>query len=58
MATVDVEKIAGLNFQGFNPTKVFKEILPRFLSQKWLLLKRGAYIHGKTFIVLLKTVKV
>ena len=58
MVTVDVEKFAGLNFHGFNPTKVFTEILPRFLSQKCLLLKRDAYIHGKTFTVLLKTVKV
>ena len=58
MATVDVEKFTGLNFHGFNPTKVFTEILPRFLSQKCLLLKRDAYIHGKTFTVVLKTVKV
>ena len=43
--TVDVEKFAGLNFHGFNPTEVFAEILWHFLSQKCLLLKSGAYIH-------------
>ena len=47
--TVDMEKFTGLNFCGFNPTKVFVEILLRFLSQKCLLLKSGAYTHGKTF---------
>ena len=55
--TVDVEKFAGLNVWGFNPNEVFMEILPHFLGQKCLFLKRGAYIHGKTFTVLLKTVK-
>ena len=30
--TVGVEKLAGLNFFGFNLTKVFAEILSRFLS--------------------------
>ena len=49
VCTVDVEKFTGLNFHGFNPSKVFAEIPSRFLSQKCLLLKRGAYIHGKTF---------
>ena len=29
---VDVEKLAGLNFRGFNLTKVFAEILSRFLT--------------------------
>ena len=55
--TVDVERFAGLNVCGFNPTKVFVEILSCCLSQKCLLLKRGTYIHGKTFVVLLKTTK-
>ena len=45
-------KIAGLNFCGFNPTEVFAEILSRFLSQKYLLLKRGASIYRKTYTVL------
>ena len=55
--TVEVEKFAGLNFHGFHPTKVFTEILSRFLSQKCLLLTRGTYVHRKTFGVLLKTMK-
>ena len=42
--TVDVEKFAGLNFCDFHPIKVFLEILLHFLSQKCLLLTRGAYI--------------
>ena len=53
----DMEKLAGLNFRSFNPTEIFAEIPLRFLSQKCLLLKRGTYIHGKTFAVLLKTAK-
>ena len=56
--TVDVDNFTGLNFHGFNPTEVFAEILWRFLSQKCLLLKSGAYIHWKTFAVLLETMKV
>ena len=56
--TIDVKKFAGLNFHGFNPTKVFVEILWCFLSQNCLLLKSGAYIHWKTFAVLLLTMKV
>ena len=52
-----MEKFAGLNFRGFIPTEVFAEILSHLLSQKCLLLKSGAQIHGKTFAVLLKTVK-
>ena len=55
--TIDVEKFAGLNFRSFNPTEVFVEILLCFLSQKCLLVKSGAYIHGKPFMVLLKTAK-
>ena len=55
--TVDMEKITELNFRGFNPTEVFTDILLQFLTQKCLLLKSDAYIHGKTFVVLLKTTK-
>ena len=56
--TVDVEKITGLlNFHGFNPIEVFADILSYFLTQKCLLLESGTYSHGKTFAVLLKTVK-
>ena len=47
--TIDVEEFAGLDFHSFNHTEVFVEIPLRFFSQKCLLLKRGAYIHGKTF---------
>ena len=55
---VGVKKLTGLNFCGFNPTEVFTETVSHFFSQKCLLLKRGAYIHEKTFAVLLKTMKV
>ena len=55
--TVDVKKFAGLNFCGVNLTKVFAEILLHFLSQNCLLLKRGIYVHEKTFAVLFKTAK-
>ena len=56
--TIDMETLAGINFCGFNALIVFAEILLHFLSQKCLLLKRGAYIHRKTYAVLLKTTKV
>ena len=52
-----MENFAGLNFRSFNPTEAFAEILSHLFSQKCLLLKSGAYIHKKTFTVLLKTVK-
>ena len=52
-----MERFAGPNVCSFNPTKAFTEILSHCLGQKCLLLKRGAYIHGKTFVVLLKTAK-
>ena len=44
----------------FQPIKVFMEILSRCLGQKCFLfsVNRDAYIHGKTFVVLLKTMKV
>ena len=51
-------KFTGLNFHGFNPTEVFAEICLHFLSQKCSLLNSNAYIHGNTFVVLLKIVKV
>ena len=48
--TVDTEKFAGLNFHGFNPTKaLWKYFHISLAMQKCLLLKRGAYIHGKNF---------
>ena len=56
--TVDMETFPGLNFCGFHPAKVFAETLSCFLSQKCSLLKRGTYVYGKTYAVLLKTVKV
>ena len=46
--TVDEERFAGLKVRGFNPAEVFAEIFLRYL---------GACVHGKTFAVLLKTVK-
>ena len=49
LITVDMQKFAGLDFHGFNPTEVFAEMLSCFLSQKCLLRKSGAYIHGKNF---------
>ena len=53
-----MEKFAGLNVRDLNPNEVFTEILSHFLGWKCLFLKRGAYIHGKTFTVLLKTVSI
>ena len=35
--TLDVERLAGQNVHGFNPTKVFVEIFLRCLGQKCLL---------------------
>ena len=55
-----VERCAGLNICGFSAIEAFMEIFFRCLGHKCSLLvqlKRGAYIHGKTFGVLLKTVK-
>ena len=59
-STVDVERFAGLNFHSFNPTGVLVEILLHCLGQRCLLfsiIKKGAYIHRKTFAAPLKTVK-
>ena len=50
-----MEKITGLNFRSFNSIEVFTDKLSRFLSQKCLILKSDAYIHRKTFAVLMKT---
>ena len=59
--TIDVERFAGLTVHSFNHSKVFVEILSRCLGQKCLsfsiIIKRGAYIYRKTFMILLKTVK-
>ena len=58
--TVGRERFAGLNVRGFSHIEVFVEILSRCLGQKCFLfsiIKRGVYIHGKTFVVLLKTMK-
>ena len=62
--TVDRERFAGLNIRGFSAIEVFAEIFSCFLGHKQcastyylVQLKRGNYIHGKTFAVLLKTVK-
>ena len=58
--TVNEEIFTGLNVCAFNPIEVVAEILLRCLGQKCFLfstIKRGAYIHGRTFVVLLKTVK-
>ena len=58
MHTIDGERFTGLNICGFSAIEVFTEILSRCLGHKYLVqLKRGTYIHGKTFAVLLKTVK-
>ena len=58
--TLDMERYAGLNIRGFDSTEVFAETLSRCLGQNAYYLaqvKRGAYIHGKTFTVLLKFAK-
>ena len=58
--TVDEEKFTGLNICGFSAIEVFTEILLHCLDHKCSLcstIKRGTYIHGKAFEVLLKSVK-
>ena len=64
MYTVDGERFVGLNICSFSATEVVAEIFLHFLGHKQYIsthylvqLKRGIYIHGKTFVVLLKTVK-
>ena len=52
-----MKRFVGLYIHGFNSTEVIVEILLHFLGQKCLLLKRGTYNHGKTFVVLFKTMK-
>ena len=52
--TVDGERFTGLNICGFSAIEVFTEILLRCLghSTHYLVqLKRGAFIHRKTFAV-------
>ena len=58
--TVDVERYTGLNIRGFDSTEVFAEHFHVALARSAYYLaqlKRGAYIHGKTFMVLLKIAK-
>ena len=56
---VDGERFAGLNAHIFNPNEVFTEIFSHCLGQKCLfsIIKESTYIHGKSFAVLLRTVK-
>ena len=54
---MDGERFTGLNICGFNAIEVFAEIFLCCLGHKYSLLKRGTYIHGKTFAVFLKTMK-
>ena len=59
---IDVERFVVLNIHGFNYIEVFTEILyafpwPQVLIINFSVIKRGAYIHGKTFTVLLKTMQ-
>ena len=58
--TVDGERFTGLNICSFSAIKVFTEVLCIALvtnTHHLIQLKRGTYIHGKTFAVLLKTVQ-
>ena len=58
VCTIDVEIFAGLNICGFNPIEVFVEILSHCLGHKCLFsMIREVLIHGKTFTVVLKTIK-
>ena len=56
---IDEERFAGLNAHIFNPNEVFTEILLHCLGQNCLfsIIKESTYIHGKSFAVLLKTMK-
>ena len=53
MYTVDGERFAGLNFRGFSAIEVVTEIFLHCLGHKQYIsthyLKRGIYIHGKTY---------
>ena len=44
-----MERFAGLNICGFNPTEVFVEILSHCLSQKYLLFKERCFYSQKNF---------
>ena len=58
--TVDGERFTGLNIHGCSTIKVLTKILSRCLGHKYSLfriIKERHYIHGKTFMVVLKTVK-
>ena len=57
---VDDKRFAGLNMCGFSAIKVFTEIFLHYLGRKCSLfstIKRGTYIHRKTFVILQKTMK-
>ena len=58
-STVDVERFAGLWFQPHWSFHRNTFALPwlKVLLINFSIIKRGAYIHRKTFAVLLKTVK-
>lgn len=46
--TVDVEKLAGLNFHSFKPTDVFADIFWRFLTQSaYYILKSSTYVYSQ-----------
>ena len=46
-----MEKFAGLNFHGFNPTEVFAEILSRFLFSLVLITEQSALLVCSGFIL-------
>ena len=54
LCTIDRERFAGLNVRCFSPIEVFTEILLRCLGHKCSLLRRGVYIHGKTFMCFIR----
>ena len=57
--TIDVERFVGINIRGFSLIEVFVEyfcVALAISAQYLVLLQRDAYIHGKAFAVLLKTV--
>ena len=57
--TIDRERIAGLNIHSFSDIKVFTEILSHCLGHEcsFSTITENTYIHGKIFVVLLKTMK-
>ena len=54
-----MKRVAGLNIHSFNPIEAFMEVFSHYiaLAKSAYYLERGAYIHGITFVILLKTVK-